>query len=400
MKASFFTCNRAELRRACGTGVIILTAYDALQFSADMAAPFRQESNFWYLTGVEEPGWLLVMTETDEYLVQPERSESDVLFDGASDETQIVATSGVKTLISRDDFKQRLAALSQQPVWTLLDAPFAAYVSFSLNPAEQRLRKQLAASGCKLNDCRPLLSRLRAVKQPEEIAALRTAIDVTVDAFLDAHRTLQHLTTEYEVEAEFHHQFRRAGAEHAYAPIVATGKNACTLHYTAAMSSLNNGDLVLMDIGAYAGGYAADITRTYGYGNVSDRAAQVHEAVRSAQHDIIGLVRPGLAVRDYHHAVDERMKQALAGLKLPTDDVSYRRYFPHAISHGLGIDVHDSLGQPEAFSPGMVLTVEPGIYILEEAIGVRIEDDILVTEAGNENLSARLPTELCYTGKQ
>jgi Xaa-Pro aminopeptidase len=203
---------------------------------------------------------------------------------------------------------------------------------------------------------------------------------------------------EYEIEAAFTHAFRSNGATgHAYDPIVAGGKNACTLHYNDNNMALPKNGLVLMDIGARVGGYAADITRTYAIGTPTQRQKDVHAAVESAHHAIITLLRPGASVIEYHDSVDAIMKEALIGLGLmqSVDDTkAYRTYFPHAVSHGLGIDVHDGLGRPETFQPGMVLTVEPGIYIPSEGIGVRIEDDILITDTGHRNLSAALPTSL------
>jgi Xaa-Pro aminopeptidase len=153
----------------------------------------------------------------------------------------------------------------------------------------------------------------------------------------------------------------------------------------------------LLDIGARAGGYAADITRTYAYGEPTKRQIEVHAAVRDAQQQIIQLIQPNVTVEQYQREVDTIMADALLriGLMSNRDDTeNYHKYFPHAISHGLGVDVHDSLGSPKYLLPGMVLTVEPGIYIPEEGIGVRIEDDILVTSSGNENMSRRLSTDL------
>ena len=149
-----------------------------------------------------------------------------------------------------------------------------------------------------------------------------------------------------------------------------------------------------MIAGARVGGYAADITRTYAIGTPSQREKDVHAEVEKAHRAIIDLIKPGASIKQYSASVDEIMKQALQNLNLFNTPDDYRRYFPHAVSHGLGIDVHDSLGGFETFLPGMVLTVEPGVYIPEEGIGVRIEDDILVTEDGNRNLSAALPTSL------
>jgi Xaa-Pro aminopeptidase len=203
------------------------------------------------------------------------------------------------------------------------------------------------------------------------------------------------MSHEYMVEAEFSHYFRSRGATgHAYEPIVASGKNACTLHHIDNAAEVKNNALLLIDIGASVDGYPADITRTYAVGKPNDRQKAVYTAVETAHYQIIDLLKPGLKVKDYSDRVDEIMKKALDSLGLLKKESDYRRYFPHAVSHGLGIDVHDSLGGPEVFVAGMVLTVEPGIYIPEEGIGVRIEDDILITKTGHENLSAALPTSL------
>lgn len=187
------------------------------------------------------------------------------------------------------------------------------------------------------------------------------------------------------------------GATHAFEPIVASGKNACTLHYTSNNDRLRTDQLVLFDIGARLHGYPGDITRTYAVGEPTKRQSEVHMAVRQAEQQIIELVRPGLALTEYIAAVDSIMKNALLllGLMKNLDDTTaYRRYFPHAVSHGLGVDVHDRLGGYTEFQPGMVLTVEPGIYIPEEGIGVRIEDNIVITEKGSHNISAALSTDL------
>jgi Xaa-Pro aminopeptidase len=247
-----------------------------------------------------------------------------------------------------------------------------------------------------IKDCRMDVAKMRAIKRPEEIQVIKKAVLVTNDAFARAKKLLPTLNYEYEVEAEFSYYFRKkAAAFHAYDPIVASGRNACTLHYNHNNDALQKDTLLLIDIGARVDGYAADITRTYAIGQPTERQIAVHAAVESAQQRIISLLRPGLSIKEYHDEVDSIMQSALndLGLSRSTPDGS-RGYFPHAISHGLGIDVHDSLGRPSEFLAGMVLTVEPGIYIPEEGIGVRIEDNILITETGHDNLSASLSTSL------
>jgi Xaa-Pro aminopeptidase len=225
---------------------------------------------------------------------------------------------------------------------------------------------------------------------------MRAAAKLTCDTFSTVHTQLASFKTEAEIEAEFIYAFHKAGADHAYEPIVASGSHACTLHYVANSGKLRAREMVLIDIGARVDGYSADVTRTY-CRNPTKRQREVHAAVAEAERAIINLIAPGLPITDYLNQVDEIMKQALQDLGLlkdKNDTDTYRKYFPHAVSHGLGVDTHDSLGRPRYLEEGMVLTVEPGIYIPEESIGVRIEDDILVTKTGFENLTGQLPTAL------
>jgi Xaa-Pro aminopeptidase len=151
----------------------------------------------------------------------------------------------------------------------------------------------------------------------------------------------------------------------------------------------------MLDVGAKTSGYSADITRTYAYGKPTKRMQAVHDAVREAQQAIIESLKPGLSLEAYQQHVDTTVKEAMVRLNIMRsldDEQGYHRHMPHAVSHGLGVDVHDALGRPRELQPGMVITVEPGIYLGDEGIGVRIEDDILITETGYRNLSAKLPT--------
>ena len=403
MKGSFFANNRRALvEKIDPEGLYIFRAYDALQRSHDMAHSFTQESNFWYLTGIDEPGWSLFvdgMTK-ESWLVAPERDDMHILFDGGMTLDQARKISGADNVLSAVDGKTLLEEYknAKRHIYSLGADPYGQHYNFIQNPAPMRLWNRLAEDFSRVDDTRHVLARLRAVKQPEEIALMRRAIDTTSDAFNYVKNTLASYNYESEVEAEFSYYFRKHGAKgHAYEPIVASGAHACTLHYGQNNSKLAPGSLLLLDIGASVSGYSADITRTYSIGEASPRAVKIHDAVSRAQREIIEMIRPGVSVAAYHEAVDRRMKHALmeVGLMSALDDSkAYRRYFPHAISHGLGIDVHDSLGGATEFESGMVLTVEPGIYIPEEGIGVRLEDDILVTKDGHDNMSGSLSLDL------
>ncbi len=380
-----------------GDAVCVLSAFSAMQQSRDGAGPFLQEANFLWLTGIDEPGWRCIITQDTFYLVAPDRSDVHRVFDGGFSNDEVLSRSGADEVISSTDAAVLLDRLAEsfEIVYTLTDDPHASHYDFILNPEPGVLMEELRDIFKDVRDCRLELAKVRAIKNPDELRLMRDAVLLTSRAFDAVKEKVASgsCTQEYEVEALFTYEMRRHGAQgHAYEPIVAGGKNALTLHYSKNNDPLPKNGLVLMDIGARIGGYAADITRTFAIGTPSAREKEVHAAVEAAHRKIISLIKPGVSLKDYQNQSDDIMKQALEQLGLLSEPSDLRKYFPHAISHGLGIDVHESLGGHSTFQPGMVLTVEPGIYIPEEGIGVRIEDDILVTSEGNENLSAHLST--------
>lgn len=389
--------NRSKLSTFAAGSPVIVTAYDAMQLSADMSAPFVQEASFWWLTGIDEPGWKAIIDTTRHHttLVRPERSDIHRIFDGETSDEKILAHSGAQEIIRANDLEQHLRKLARNHTlaYTVYDKSPHEFV---VNPAQRLLHEMLTRVFSSVEDIGKSVHELRAIKSDAEIASIKKAIALSVKAFRQVRTDFAQYTHEYEIEAEFTKVFRRHNATHAYEPIVAAGSHAVTLHYTANAGRVSSKDLVLLDIGARIDGYCADITRTYAL-NPSIRQRAVHGAVERAHRRIIKLLGPNVLVTEYLAQVDEIMKDALEELGLLKDrhdTDTYRQYFPHAISHGLGVDVHDSLGAPRYFRPGMVLTVEPGMYIPEEGIGVRIEDDILITDKGALNLSRRLPTTL------
>lgn len=391
---------RRRVREAIGDTPLVMTAYDALQKSADMAHAFTQEASFSWLTGINEPGWKLVCAEEKWTLIAPERDEIHVLFDGGLSREDALKLSEADEVVTHDEGAALLkeVAMSHSAVYAVGEDPHSEHYSFIENGAQKRLLTELESLFGEVKDVRLVLAKLRAIKTAQEIESIRKAVAVSVESFEAVRNSLHTYTHEYEVEALLSSSFRKTGAEgHAYEPIVASGSHACTLHYATNNDALPEGGLLLIDAGAKVNGYAADITRTHAIGTPTDRQVAVHQAVEKAHFKIADLIKPGVTLRQYQNNVDEIMKDALESLGLlkdRADEKTYRKYFPHAISHGLGLDVHESLGGYKEFQPGMVLTVEPGIYIPEEGIGVRIEDDILVTEAGNTNLSAALSTAL------
>ena len=398
--SAFFAANRDRLIESVGESIFVFAAHTKLQQRADSEYAFSQDASFWYLTGIDQPDWLLIIDgySRTSYLVKPHVDPVYELFTGALSAEHAVERSGVDEILSPE---QALVLLKQfagkySEVWSLGPDPHAKYYDFSLNPAPLKLWRRLHRLFGEAKSCRPQLARLRARKSPEEIEAIRRAVDLTAAAFRDIKHSISRASHEYEIEAEFSYYFRQHNAAHAYEPIVASGAHACTLHYTANNDAIAASDLVLIDIGARVDGYNADVTRTYAINPqaISRRQQAIHDTIAGAHTDIISIIKPGLSLRDYSEYVDTRMKAALGDLGLlhdSSDAAAYRRYFPHAISHGLGIDVHESFGGYAELQRGMVFTVEPGIYIPEEGIGVRIEDDILVTDTGFDNLSKGIP---------
>lgn len=397
---NFFAGNRAQLGQAYEGDLIVITANGLLQRAADSSYRFSQDANFWYLAGIDEPDIILVMDSGDEYLILPEKSDYQKVFDGSAAKSSLIRHSGVKKVYEYDEGWEHLGSRLKKARRLGTVPPPPAYVDFYgmyTNPARAALIEKLTGhkDGLKIDDLTAPLIKQRVIKQPEEIAALRSAIDITAASLEDAFkREYRH---EYELEAEITAGFRRRGASgHAFAPIVAAGKRACTLHNVSNDGPISKDELVVVDVGAELEHYAADITRTVSFGRPSARQRAIYDAVLETQNFAIGLLRPGVSFAEYREQTDDFLGEKLRelGLIKSITQESLRKYYPHSISHFLGLNVHDigEYGQP--LRTGMVLTVEPGIYVAEEGIGVRIEDDILITEDGAEVLSGKLPREL------
>lgn len=400
--ADFFARNRASLRQAVGSDVpIVITANGNMQRSADATFRFIQDSNFWYLTGVNAADLVLVMTAAETYLIAPDLSPEKQIFDGAYDLAAITARSGVTDIVDEQTGWQRLADALQpaHQVATLGANP--SYITrhrlHSL-PYRRRLIAKLRRldRAVHIQDIRPLLVTLRCTKQPPELLALQQAIDITAATLQDVAKptVLQTAQHEYELEAAIGYGFRRRGAEgHAFDPIVGAGADGTTLHHVDNNGPIATHDMIVLDVGASVEHYTADITRTVCKQPFSQRQADVFQAVATVQDYALGLLRPGVLLKDYEAAVATCMSEQLQrlGLIKTTTADQIRRYFPHATSHFLGLDVHDVGDYQQPLAANMVVTCEPGIYIPEEGIGVRIEDDVLITETGNRVLSAACP---------
>lgn len=403
----FFSLNRARLREHVGAELpIAIAGNGVMQRGGDEPSPFYQDSNFWYLTGLNGADLTLVMTARDTYVIVPALSTVREAFDGAHDLQAYAARSGVTTFLPEREGWRRLqeelrkagraATLASPPVH------LKQYGVYSL-PFRRRLiaRLKRLSPGVSVTDVRTVLAELRVIKRPEELRALQRAIDITG-------RTLQEIADpavlnaaeyEYELEAALTYGFRKRGSEgHGFAPIVGAGKHSVTLHHMENNGPIGASDAIVLDVGASAEHYSADITRTVSKQPLTGRAAEVFHAVERIQDYALSLIKPGALYKAYELAVEQRMGEELRRLGLidkhKPGHENIRHYFPHATSHFLGLDTHDVGDYREPLREGMVLTCEPGIYIPEEGLGVRIEDDVVVTAGGCQVLSAACPRRL------
>jgi Xaa-Pro aminopeptidase len=400
--ADFFINNRQKLLQQTEAKLVVLSANGLLQRSADTTFPFRQDSNFWYLTGVSEPDYVLVLEQDEVFLIAPKRADHRDQWDGLIDKRAVKSISGIKQIVEHHEGWTKLDMLLKKHKKVHTITPVEAYFDhfgFYANPSKGVLLSSLAKHR-KLEqvDIRLNIARLRQIKQPEEIQAIQKAIDITAKSLKSVKRKLSKYTNERQIVADLSRDFINASADgHAYQPIVATGGNATTIHYIKNNQDIHANDLVLLDVGAEVQGYSADITRTYSTSTPSKRQISVHKAVLSVQEQAFALLKPGIDMKKYEKTVDSIMAIELKKLGL-LDDVNdkkrLKKYYPHLTSHFLGLDTHDAADYKQPLKAGMVLTVEPGIYIPDENIGVRIEDDVLVTDDGIKVLSSGLPTSL------
>lgn len=400
--SGFFANNRRRLQEVLPADVpIVITANGLLQRGADSPYAFTQDANFWYLTGVEEPDVTLVIDGQREFLFAPIREGARAIFDGSIDPKKLIKLSGVHEVLNEAAGWKRVDELlgKTKRVTSLAAAPnYIEQFGMYSNPARLRLYERLHKHVPELEivDMRVELAHLRMIKTAEELRAIQKAIDITTASLKDVFNgDRTRYKYEYEMEADIAAGFRRRGAQgHSFEPIVAGGKRACTLHNVANNGRLKTDEIVVVDVGAEYHHYAADITRTIALQEPTQRQKDVYNAVLEVQQFATHLLKPGIRLRTYENRVANRMAKELKQLGLIKRNSEVRKYFPHATSHFVGLNVHDVGDYQQPLQPGVVLTVEPGIYIPEEGIGVRIEDDVLITDTGVSVLSGRLPRKL------
>lgn len=394
----FFINNRTSLRSSfAGEAMIILTANGKLEKTGDMTYPFRQDRNFWYLTGLNEPELVIVMDGDKEFLILPQRSQMNIIFDGGFDKDQIKKTSGIKKVYDYDKGWRMLnrkikkakfiATLSPSPIYDDKSNAFT-------NPAKRQLASSILAvnENVQFIDISSNLTSLRQIKQDPEINAMKIAGKETVKIYKNIKQKLPKFKTEHDIDIELNIGLIKNGLEMAYDPIIAGGSNANTLHYHGA-SSKDVSKVVLLDIGVEHDGYASDVTRTY-FDETNPRLVEVHDALLDVFEYACSLVMPGMTTIVIEQRVRHFMGEKLRELGL-VDVISPEligKFFPHGLGHFVGLDVHDVGERDKPLQAGMVITIEPGIYIENEGFGMRHEDTLLITETGFENLTEQAPT--------
>ena len=401
----FFSSNRQRLRELfTGTAPIVVTANGMLQRGGDSTYAFVQDASFWYLTGIDEPDIILVIDREKEYLIIPERSVSREFFDGAIIDGAITKRSGIQNIYdSKAGWEKLRSRLKKVKHVATIAAPPAYIEAYGMytNPARATLIRNLKIDNenLELLDLSSHISRMRMIKQPPELRVIQAAIDITINTLKDVLKptTLRKYSAEYELEANISRGFRFRGATgHAFDPIVAGGSRACRIHYLDNSHPLAADELVVLDVGAEVEHYAADIARTVSIGTPSRRQQAVFAAVIEVQSFAFELLKPNILLKDFEEQVEHFMGEKLRELSLikSISTESVRAFFPHRTSHFLGLNAHDAGDYDRPLEPGIVLTVEPGIYIEREGIGIRVEDDVLITSEGYKILSNKLPRTL------
>ncbi len=394
-------------------GLAVFFSNDIMPTSADGSMPFKQATDLFYLTGVDQEESILIvfpdshLARHREVLFVRETNDEIAIWEGAKlNKAQATAVSGIATVYWSHDFARILHQLIAECACLYLNSNEHTRASSEVQTRQDRLNAGLRQKypNYVFERSAPIMHRIRSVKSGEEIEQMQKACDITKAGFERVLKFVEPGVMEYAIEAEYAHEFLTRGSRgFAYTPIIASGFNACVLHYIENAAPCKAGDVLLMDVGAEYGNYASDMTRCIPVsGRFTARQRAVYDGVLRVMRGAMTLLRPGVSLHDYHREVGELMTRELLELKLidahdvakqNADWPAYKKYFMHGTSHFLGLDVHDVGLWHEPIKAGQVFTVEPGIYIREESLGIRLENDIVITEKGFIDLMADIPLE-------
>lgn len=411
---SLFIENRNKFKQSLKPGSMALfVSNDILPTNADGSMGFRQNSDLFYLCGIDQEDVILMIFPEvkdgrhKEVLFIKETSELIAIWEGAKlTKDQAAKVSGIEHVYWFHEFEKILKSLVYQAEYIYLNSNEHTRRYIDTETSEMRFAKWVRAKFPlhKYERSAPVMHKIRAIKSAHEVELIQQACDITEKGFRRLLNFVKPGVWEYEIEAELIHEFiRNKSCGFAYGPIIASGLNACVLHYVENNKQCKEGDVLLLDVAAEYANYASDLTRAIPVsGRFSKRQKEVYNAVLSVFKGAKAMLKPGNTFEKYNKAVGELMTEELLKLGLlKSEEVkiqnpdwpAYKKYFMHGTSHFMGLDVHDVGFFYEPMQPGMVFTCEPGIYIPQENLGVRIENDILITGDGQMDFMKNIPIE-------
>lgn len=397
MNSEFYVNNRKKFaEKMKDYSVAVFFSKEAPRESLDQSHQFLVDRNFFYLTGINKENMVLVITKTngvvaEQLYIPPVDETFEKWFGILMKKEEAQAISGITTILDRDSFESNLAAkLGSMELYENL------YIVTTLAAMEEpeddykilarKVKKQFPTIN--VLNALSIMMELRVHKQPEEIQEISNAIKYTKESLEFLMKQMKPGMYEYEVKAHFEYQLMLRNTTTSFKTIAASGKNGVILHYIDLINKINDGDLVLCDLGALSNMYASDITRTYPVnGKFTEKQKEIYNIVLGAQDVTMDIMKPGVSEIDVNNAVIKYFAKELKSIKLIKDESEVSKYYYHGIGHPLGLDVHDLRCRDRRIAENNVYTVEPGLYIKELGIGIRIEDDVLVTNDGNINLS-------------
>jgi len=407
--------NRARfVKELKPNSLAVFNSNDIMPTNADGTMPFRQNNDLFYLSGIDQEESILLIypdfydNKQREILFLKETDENIAIWEGHKyTKEEATEASGIETVFWLNQFKTVFNTLMAETEHVYLNTNEHIRAVVEVETRDSRFLKWCKEHYPlhKYERSAPILHKLRAIKSEEEIKAMQTACNITEQGFRRVAKFLKPGVMEYEIEAEYAHEFlRNRSRGFGYTPIVASGFSACVLHYIDNNQECKDGDMLLMDVGAEYGNYNADMTRCLPVnGKFTKRQKEIYNAVLRVKREAMKLLRPGNVIPEYHKEVGKLMESELLGLGLlDKTDVknqnpampAYKKYFMHGTSHHIGLDVHDVGNIYQEMKPGMAFTVEPGIYIREESLGIRLENDVVITENGLNDLMANIPIEV------
>ena len=408
--SQLFINNRREFSKKLKENTLaIFNSNDIMPTNADGTIPFRQNNDLFWLSGVDQEESVLVVFPNNnekEILFLKETSELIAIWEGAKlTKEEALNTSGISTVYWLSEMDEKLEELISKCDGIYLNKNIHSRAASKVQTRDDRFRNMISEKYNKeILEAAPIMHELRSIKSDTEISLLQNACNITEKGLRRILPFINPGVMEYEIEAELMHEFlRNRSTGFAYQPIIGSGRDSCVLHYIENNKQCKDGDILLMDFGAEYANYASDLTRTVPVnGKFSDRQKAVYNSVLHVMKEATKMLVPGTMFKEYNKEVGEVMESELIKLglldkhdvlKQDPKNPLFKKYFMHGTSHYLGLDVHDVGNFDWPMKEGMVFTCEPGIYILEEELGIRLENDILVTADGPDDLMKNIPIE-------